>query len=165
MPSKTITSAEQWQTVVQTTIKHESVTFSHLVHEADAEGGRAGAAASEALQQQFSLSKEQAEGVLNMSLRRLTSLEANRLQEESQQLHARFAAHYHAPHAIKLGMTQTYDHIYAKLLYDAGSTLKYQPVVDAASRLSDFGISSRVHGPALHADLSGLQSRVAESTF
>ena len=50
---------------------------------------RAGAAASEALQQQFSLSKEQAEGVLNMSLRRLTSLEANRLQEESQQLNAR----------------------------------------------------------------------------
>lgn len=48
-----------------------------------------GAAASDALQQQFSLSKEQAEGVLNMSLRRLTSLEANRLQEESQQLHAR----------------------------------------------------------------------------
>ncbi len=114
MPSKTITSAEQWQTVVQPTIKHESVTFSHLVHEADAEGGRAGAAASEALQQQFSLSKEQAEGVLNMSLRRLTSLETNRLQEESQQLHA-----------IKLGMTQTYDHIYAKLLYDAGSSLKY----------------------------------------
>ncbi len=63
------------------------------MHEADAEGECAGAAASEALQQQFSLSKEQAEGVLNMSLRRLTSLEANRLQEESQQLHARFAAH------------------------------------------------------------------------
>lgn len=52
----------------------------------------AGAAASEALQQQFSLSKEQAEGVLNMSLRRLTSLEANRLQEESQQLNTRYAA-------------------------------------------------------------------------
>ena len=63
------------------------------MHEAHAEIERAGAAASEALQQQFSLSKEQAEGVLNMSLRRLTSLEANRLQEESQQLHARFAAH------------------------------------------------------------------------
>ena len=49
-----------------------------------------GAAASEALQQRSALSKEQAEGVLNMSLRRLTSLEANRLQEESQQLHARY---------------------------------------------------------------------------
>lgn len=73
-----------------------------LAHEADAEGGCAGAAASEALQQQFSLSKEQAEGVLNMSLRRLTSLEANRLQEESQQLHARSAAHQHVPHAITL---------------------------------------------------------------
>ncbi|KAL3143174.1 hypothetical protein ABBQ38_002033 [Trebouxia sp. C0009 RCD-2024] len=48
-----------------------------------------GAAASECLQQQFRLSKEQAEGVLNMSLRRLTSLEANRLQEESQQLNSR----------------------------------------------------------------------------
>lgn len=52
----------------------------------------AGAAASQALQQQFSLSKEQAEGVLNMSLRRLTSLEANRLQEESQQLNTRYTA-------------------------------------------------------------------------
>ena len=49
----------------------------------------AGAAASELLQQQFNLSKEQAEGVLNMSLRRLTSLETARLKEESQQLQAR----------------------------------------------------------------------------
>lgn len=46
----------------------------------------AGAAASNDLQQRFAISKEQAEGVLNMSLRRLTSLEANRLQEEATQL-------------------------------------------------------------------------------
>lgn len=45
-----------------------------------------GAAASNDLQQHFSMSKEQAEGVLNMSLRRLTSLESARLQEEAQQL-------------------------------------------------------------------------------
>ena len=94
------------------------------MHEADAEAGCAGAAASEALQQQFSLSKEQAEGVLNMSLRRLTSLEANRLQEESQQLHARFAAHHHLPHASTFGIAQTHNHIHAKLMYDAESTLK-----------------------------------------
>jgi len=95
-----------------------------VVHEADAEGECVGAAASEALQQQFSLSKEQAEGVLNMSLRRLTSLEANRLQEESQQLHARFAAHHHLPHASTFGIAQTHNHIHAKLMYDAESTLK-----------------------------------------
>ena len=51
----------------------------------------AGGAASDAIQQQFSLSKEQAEGVLNMSLRRLTSLEANRLLDEAQQLHERYS--------------------------------------------------------------------------
>jgi len=86
-----------------------------VVHEADAEGECVGAAASEALQQQFSLSKEQAEGVLNMSLRRLTSLEANRLQEESQQLHARFAAHHHLPHASTFGIAQTHNHIHANV--------------------------------------------------
>lgn len=52
-------------------------------------GFAAGTAASNDLQQQFGLSKEQAEGVLNMSLRRLTSLEATRLQEEAEQLRVR----------------------------------------------------------------------------
>ena len=44
------------------------------------------AAASAQLQQQHGLSAEQAEGVLNLSLRRLTSLEAQKLQEENDKL-------------------------------------------------------------------------------
>lgn len=51
----------------------------------------AGGAASDAIQQQLGLSKEQAEGVLNMSLRRLNSLEANRLLDEAHQLHERYS--------------------------------------------------------------------------
>ena len=46
-----------------------------------------GAAASAALQAPpHGLSREQAEGVLSMTLRRLTSLEASKLREESAQL-------------------------------------------------------------------------------
>lgn len=37
----------------------------------------------------FGLSREQAEGVLGMTLRRLTSLEASKLQEEQAQLQAK----------------------------------------------------------------------------
>ena len=49
------------------------------------------AAAGAALQAQpFGLSREQAEGVLGMTLRRLTSLESNKLQEEQAQLRARW---------------------------------------------------------------------------
>ncbi len=47
------------------------------------------AGASASLQDQFALSKEQAEAVLNMSLRRLTSLEANKLAQEQAELEAR----------------------------------------------------------------------------
>lgn len=61
--------------------QHISIIVTHVVL-----GCVAGAAASTDLQQHFSMSKEQAEGVLNMSLRRLTSLESARLQEEAQQL-------------------------------------------------------------------------------
>lgn len=38
------------------------------------------------VQAQFGLSPEQAEGVLGMTLRRLTSLEASKLQDEQAQL-------------------------------------------------------------------------------
>ena len=41
------------------------------------------AAASTALQERMHMSKQQAEGVLNLSLRRLTSLESTKLQEEN----------------------------------------------------------------------------------
>lgn len=48
------------------------------------------AAASAALQSApFELSKEQAEGVLGLTLRRLTSLEAAKLQEEQATLRAK----------------------------------------------------------------------------
>ena len=45
------------------------------------------------LQAQFGLSQEQAEGVLGMTLRRLTSLETSKLQDEQAQLQARWALH------------------------------------------------------------------------
>ena len=51
-----------------------------------------GADASAQLQQGFNLTSEQAEGVLNMSLRRLTSLEAQKLEDEAQKLRDRSAA-------------------------------------------------------------------------
>ena len=48
------------------------------------------AAAGAALQAEpFGLSREQSEGVLGMTLRRLTSLESNKLQEEQAQLQAK----------------------------------------------------------------------------
>lgn len=47
------------------------------------------ASASESLQAQFGLSKEQAEGVLGLTLRRLTSLESDKLTEEQTTLKAR----------------------------------------------------------------------------
>lgn len=46
-------------------------------------------AANNALQSQIGLTKEQAEGVLGLTLRRLTSLEANKLQEEHRELQTR----------------------------------------------------------------------------
>jgi DNA gyrase subunit A len=47
-------------------------------------------AAGAALQAEpFGLSREQSEGVLGMTLRRLTSLESNKLQEEQAQLRAK----------------------------------------------------------------------------
>ena len=55
-----------------------------------------GADASAQLQQGFNLSGDQAEGVLNMSLRRLTSLEAQKLEDEAQKLRDRSAATTHA---------------------------------------------------------------------
>lgn len=45
--------------------------------------------ASEALQSGWGMSKEQAEGVLNLSLRRLTSMEENKLSEEEKGLSSR----------------------------------------------------------------------------
>ena len=48
--------------------------------------------ASSHLQQSFRMSREQSEGVLNLSLRRLTSLEAQNLQAEHDVLVARHAA-------------------------------------------------------------------------
>ena len=48
----------------------------------------AGGAAT-ALQDDFGLSKEQAEGVLGLTLRRLTSLEAGKLQQEQGSLQAK----------------------------------------------------------------------------
>ena len=45
-----------------------------------------GGAASTALQEAFQMSKQQAEGVLNISLRRLTSLEAQKLEAEDGSL-------------------------------------------------------------------------------
>ena len=71
---------------VESNTQHLCQLFQHHVS-----GISAGAAASNDLQQQFGLSKEQAEGVLNMSLRRLTSLEATRLQEEAEQLRTRYS--------------------------------------------------------------------------
>ena len=47
--------------------------------------------AMQQLQAKFALSKEQAEGVLGLTLRRLTSLEANKLAEEQAVLRARYA--------------------------------------------------------------------------
>ncbi len=47
------------------------------------------------LQAQFGLSQEQAEGVLGMTLRRLTSLETSKLQDEQAQLQARWAPQAH----------------------------------------------------------------------
>lgn len=46
------------------------------------------AAAKAALTSKFGLSAEQAEGVLGLTLRRLTALEAGKLQEEAGQLRA-----------------------------------------------------------------------------
>lgn len=48
------------------------------------------AGASIALQDCFAMSKQQAEGVLNLSLRRLTSLEGKKLQEENDILSDRW---------------------------------------------------------------------------
>lgn len=48
-------------------------------------------AASTDLQDAFGMSKEQAEGVLNLSLRRLTSLEEQKLQAEDDNLTVRYA--------------------------------------------------------------------------
>lgn len=48
------------------------------------------ATASALLQSNFAMSKEQAEGVLGMTLRRLTSLEQNKLQEEQEALQTRY---------------------------------------------------------------------------
>ena len=48
-----------------------------------------GASAASQLRSLYGMSGEQAEGVLNLSLRRLTSLEARKLQEESDTLTAR----------------------------------------------------------------------------
>ena len=48
--------------------------------------------ASSHLQQSFGMSKEQSEGVLNLSLRRLTSLEAQNLQAEHDDLVSRHAS-------------------------------------------------------------------------
>ena len=45
-----------------------------------------GAEAGQQLQASFGLSEEQAEGVLNLSLRRLTSLESQRLESERDEL-------------------------------------------------------------------------------
>ncbi|KAK9865144.1 hypothetical protein WJX84_006152 [Apatococcus fuscideae] len=50
-----------------------------------------GAEAGQQLQASFGLSEEQAEGVLNLSLRRLTSLESQRLEMERDELSARIA--------------------------------------------------------------------------
>lgn len=50
-----------------------------------------GAEAGAQLQSSFGLSEEQAEGVLNLSLRRLTSLEAQRLEQERDELSARYS--------------------------------------------------------------------------
>lgn len=49
-----------------------------------------GASAAANLQQSFSLTKEQAEGVLALTLRRLTSLESGKLAEEQATLQARY---------------------------------------------------------------------------
>ena len=46
--------------------------------------------ASISLQQSFGMSREQSEGVLNLSLRRLTSLEAQNLQSENDTLIDRY---------------------------------------------------------------------------
>ena len=50
-----------------------------------------GAAAAAALQSAFGLSPEQTEGVLNLSLRRLTNLESQKLQAEAATLNSRSA--------------------------------------------------------------------------
>jgi DNA gyrase subunit A len=50
-----------------------------------------GASAASQLRSLYGMSGEQAEGVLNLSLRRLTSLEARKLQEESDTLTARYS--------------------------------------------------------------------------
>ena len=52
--------------------------------------------ASAQLQRGFRMTSEQAEGVLNMSLRRLTSLEAQKLEDEAQKLRDRSATTAHA---------------------------------------------------------------------
>lgn len=52
-------------------------------------GADDGSAAAEALQSVFGLSPEQTEGVLNLSLRRLTSLETQKLEAESATLNSR----------------------------------------------------------------------------
>lgn len=44
------------------------------------------------MQERFGLSQEQAEGVLGMTLRRLVSLEASKLQEEQRTLQAKWVA-------------------------------------------------------------------------
>ena len=50
------------------------------------------------MQDCFAMSKQQAEGVLNLSLRRLTSLEGKKLQEENDVLSARCVFLPTAPH-------------------------------------------------------------------
>ena len=64
-------------------------------------GAQDSADASAQLQQGFNLSSEQAEGMLNMSLRRLTSLEAQKLEDEAQKLRDRSAATAHAMSAAR----------------------------------------------------------------
>jgi len=47
------------------------------------------AEAGQQLRSQYGMSEQQSEGVLNLSLRRLTSLEARKLQDEADTLNAR----------------------------------------------------------------------------
>lgn len=62
------------------------------------------AGASIALQDCFAMSKQQAEGVLNLSLRRLTSLEGKKLQEENDVLSARCVSFPTAPHLPRVAV-------------------------------------------------------------
>ena len=55
------------------------------------------AEAGETLQSGFGLSKEQAEGVLGLTLRRLTSLEVGKLRDEQKTLQSRYG--WHAGHS------------------------------------------------------------------